>query len=454
MEYVRGNLQVARVLLEKYTTTSEKSSSEAWLRLGRVYFDLGDEYFTDRQYCLAALIQSAKANPYTYGIFAHLGLWYLKCGKDRLRATQCFKKAIGYHPSDAIAGNALSEMYLANDQYAQAVLLWEISVNSSSTAAWALVRLAQHQLEQHDASAFVHLHQLIRLDPKNASYWSALGLSYNAEHKHMSAEKALVRAIALGDTSISIQCELARVEHASGKFEEALQRLDDMKQSSDEIVLLLLSECCLEYAQHLYENGEYKKAFSLLQKGINAISSLQMDLTESILKTMGDLYLYSYYTGPSGCISTSYWCTFMSKSISFYEQALTIHDSSDNHYDLGLAYLYCARAVEWSQNERPGKDYHALSISHFKKSVERNHENEYAWNALAVSSTRPMVQHFAWCQAVEIKGKLTPEVWSNLMCFYFEHGEIGKERHQVYIILVIICLIRNGKRSTSGSSIG
>ena len=91
-----------------------------------------------------------------------------------------------------------------DDHDVAVVLLWKSSVEAVPNAEWALLRLAQYELEQEDEKCLVHLHHLIRLDPRNSSYWAALGMAYNIERKFMSAQKALQRAVDLGNNTESV----------------------------------------------------------------------------------------------------------------------------------------------------------------------------------------------------------------------------------------------------------
>ncbi|KAG7384250.1 Tetratricopeptide repeat protein 37 [Phytophthora pseudosyringae] len=466
LRFQLGDLQQAQALLEtnvnKIPSTDAPAKGRTLKRLAIVYWSLGGTHQTAKTGCFGHLLQAAKLTPSDAEIFSWLGKWYQEVAKDILRAEKCFLKALSLSPTDELAGMALSDLYDLQEKYEANVKLWERVTEDQETApTWALLRLAQHLVEQNDEAAVGKMHLALRNDPMNARYWVILAHIYQNFDKQVSAQRSYLKAIELGEESWCVRCELARIEGSLLLFDDALERIKPVvtgELSDDEpdvtVASMICSDLLFQQAKYLCAEGLYGNAAanlkeaSRMMKGLPSTSPLSG--SGEACKLIGDIHCFAFYLSPDNFSSEgSSWVEFISAGRKAYEAAGLLAGkaekvtsggpdpvAAERYYDIGLSYWYEAQAhgnvrgiptsafssESGSDAEATVAKLKAKASTNFKLALQEDPACSLAWNGLALVSDNMLVKQFAWTRAIQT-GNSSDATWANLGMFYLTQAD-------------------------------
>ncbi|KAI9906750.1 hypothetical protein PsorP6_004433 [Peronosclerospora sorghi] len=454
MQYQLGDLEEARMLLEanlrKIELSDMSARGRALKRVAIVYWHVGGTLQTAKTGCFGQLLQAAKLTPSDGEIFSWLGKWYQEIANDILRAEKCYLKALSLSSWDEQAGMNLSKLYDMQGNYEANVRLWEqVTKNNETAPTWALLRLVQHLVEQHDETAVEKMHLLLRHSPGNAQYWVILAHIYRTFEKHVSARKSYLKAIELGEESWCVRCELARIEGFLLLFDDALGRIKPvvMGKLSDEepdlaVASMLYSNLLFQQAKYLCADGLYGKAAENLKEAACRTKQLLSTFSESVEahKLMGDIHCFAFYLSPEDFTTEeSSWIDFISEGRIAYETAARMSETqrpldgvvmAERYYDLGLSYWYQVQALNNMQGRqssafstRDGEEDAAIATMkanaslNFKLALEHDPACSLAWNGLALVSNHVLIKQFAWARSIQTSSNFDA-AWANLGMFY------------------------------------
>ncbi|KAE9030778.1 hypothetical protein PF011_g450 [Phytophthora fragariae] len=469
LQFQRGELQVAQFLFEanasKILATDILGKGRILKRLAIVYWHLGGSHRTAKTGCFGHLLQAAKLTPSDAEIFSWLGKWYEEEAQDILRAEKCFLKALSISPTNELAGMALSNLYDVQGKYDVNVKLWERVTEDQETApTWALLRLAQHLVEQNDESAVGKMHLVLRNDPMNAQYWVILAHIYQNFDKQVSAQRSYLKAVELGEESWCIRCELARIEGSLLLFDDALERIKpvvtgELSGGDPDVTVasMIYADLLFQQAKYLCAEGLYGNAASNLKKASDLMKGLPSTsaLSGSVeaCKLIGDIHCFAFYLSPENFSSEgSSWVEFISAGRKAYEAAVLLYGkgkkeavdgadavAAERYYDIGLSYWYEAQAqsnvqgihssaflIEKHNSNREAEatvaNLKAKASTNFKLALQEDSSCSLAWNGLALVSDNLLVKQFAWSRAIQT-GSSSDATWANLGMFYLSQAD-------------------------------
>lgn len=469
-----------RALLEASIPTMPSALVEkatALKRLAIIYWQLDGAFRREKAFCFGHLLQAAKLLPSDSEIFGWLGKWYQDIAQDVPRAEKCFLKALSLSFDNETAGVALSDLYEQQHKRAINVKLWEdMTQEPVSAPTWALLRLAQHLVENDDEKAVGKLHLVLRNDPLNARYWVTLGHVYRHFGKLVSAQKSYLKAVELGETSWCVLCELARIEGALLLFDEAFEHIepfvggDNGSASQPDqqafVVPTLYAELLFKQAKYLCAEGLYGRAAANLKKASGLMRALSSSSVDG-LKLIGDIHCFAFYLAPGDFDSSfndksSGWIDFLTNGRKAYEGIAVIASSPASKddfpptrlaevlYDVGLSCWYEAQALcnayglalfgfEHLQSPQ-GKKLIANIEKHeptvlarvqslkfkakqfFSDAVNANPQLALGWNGLGVVHDHVLLKQFAWTRAIQAESS-SESAWANLGMLYVHQSD-------------------------------
>ncbi len=184
-----GHLVEARAYLERAEKAFPPNGSiHYWL--GRVYWLLGDEFRSNKDFAMRQALLAVKANSNDSKGFALLGSLYAE-RNDMDRARRSHAKAFELDGSQTDSALFLSDALLssssASDQ-AAAARLHSAVLRSSPMCKWAAHRLGAYLLTQRRADEALGAFQsMIRAAPEDPAGWEGLADSYRAQGKFMAS---------------------------------------------------------------------------------------------------------------------------------------------------------------------------------------------------------------------------------------------------------------------------
>ncbi|OQS07200.1 hypothetical protein THRCLA_00795 [Thraustotheca clavata] len=439
--HLQNNLNEARETLEQGNKLPGLSLEKSVLkrRLASVYWDLDGDWRRNKQFCAGLLLEAAKLNPLDAMVFAMLGQWYEEIAHDLVRAEKCFLKALSLDQSCELAGVLLSGLYASHQEHDRNIRLWtDIASPKEGSLApvWALLRLAQHQLDSNDEGAIASIHKVLRQEPQNAKYWAALGHTYASFGRVMAAQKSYSKSISLGmDRNPSVLCELARIELSVALYDEALDHLRAALEVDNTHIGVrkLLAETLYQHAKFLCGQGLYgRSAENLKEASLLLHGSLKGSNEVALWKLVGDVHCFAFYLAPGDFAA---WVDFIEEGTLAYRR-VTEQEAAEPKawYDLGLAYWYEAQARGSVMGLSMGK----LALEHspnypqtiaplvkkafeaFKQCLLLNPLDAMAWNALAVVSQHVAIKQFGFLRAISLEN--VDCAWANLGMLYVYAG--------------------------------
>lgn len=138
--YLRKDFHNALKVLKE--SIQKAPNGELYFRVAKVYWELGDEYRTNKEYTHAHLIQAIKLDQQFSPSFTFLGHYYRDLEQDLTRATKCYSKAISINPRDEDAVLAIANIWIIQGNVDTAMDLLKQFVDLDPRASWAWERLA------------------------------------------------------------------------------------------------------------------------------------------------------------------------------------------------------------------------------------------------------------------------------------------------------------------------
>ena len=107
------------------TVLQSREAAILRLRLGKLYWILGGEYRTSKEFCQTACLQSVQLDPSLAGNYTQLGQYYRLLG-DGPRARKCFQKAISLDlEREVAAAQELADIHMEASEIQEARALYE-----------------------------------------------------------------------------------------------------------------------------------------------------------------------------------------------------------------------------------------------------------------------------------------------------------------------------------------
>jgi superkiller protein 3 len=266
-----------------------------------VYWEMGDIYRTEKEYCHSNLVEAIKMNPHFSPSFTCLGHYYLRHENDVDRASKCYSKAVAIDPSDSDAVRSIIDVWLSQNRFHESKTLLEQFTLSNPRSDWAWKRLGLIVMEDDPEASITSFQSSLRIQPNDANAWNALGEAYSNAGKYVAALKALDRSIQIDNTLISTHFLKGVVFQRLGMFGESASSfemcLDCAPEKGKFPVLKSFAETLLWYGSDLFEQGAFGSALSQYISGLETcIHAIQLDSDSSIsvLKLAGDICLQLY----------------------------------------------------------------------------------------------------------------------------------------------------------------
>ncbi|KAF9286798.1 Superkiller protein 3 [Mortierella alpina] len=266
--YLQHEYERAEERLREVIETSEEPRALDLYRLGRIYYDLGDEYRENPEYSHAQLIAAAKLDPRCAGAFTYLGHYYREVIQDEARAEKCYQHAFSLDPREGDAGRFLSDYLLKSDSLEGAIDIYEKVVNADGKANWALKRLGFAELMRgNNLEAMGAFQKLLRNDIKDPLAWEGVAEAYQHEGRYMAALKAFSRMRDLLPESTVAVYHIARVHQRLTMYPEAIEHylmaldLAEKNQEPKHVPSLMgMAESFLEQGKEFFVSGYYGRS--------------------------------------------------------------------------------------------------------------------------------------------------------------------------------------------------
>ena len=443
-------------------------------RLAKVYWTLGNDYKSDKQYVHACLIDAARLNPKYAPTFCLLGQYYLHVEKDDVRAEKCFAKAVSVDGSNEKSINELYTFWVSRNMIDKVIPLLHKSVTTLPRSFWLWKQLGilSLWLGKH-SDAVTQLQMSLRIESKDPIVWTSLGEAYNAEGKYMAAVKALDRALEIDGGYIHAKYLKGKVNQKLGLWTEAISCFKDCvdsldatyeNESSRKIVpaLYALADVHFSYAKKQFEDGAYGSCSDNLLSALCCCSQclpIIQDL-QCTFKILGDVCLALVSLTPelmneqheqairsimqtSPVVISSESVLFNGMSLEqaesrldvalcgttrFYYTALCLALNTKSvaapsyAHDLSIAYYYSSKTSTCSLEEK--ERLLEAAIRTIKLAIRASPDKPTYWSDLGVYY---MLQDPALCQHCLIKAaeldSQSPSVWCNLGFFYLIHDD-------------------------------
>ena len=87
-------------------------TGKTYYRIARIYWEMGGEHRTNKDYTHAHLIKAIKLDSKMSDSFTFLGHYYRDLDNDLTRATKCYSKAISINPRDSDAVRSITDIWI------------------------------------------------------------------------------------------------------------------------------------------------------------------------------------------------------------------------------------------------------------------------------------------------------------------------------------------------------
>lgn len=451
--FQEGNLQKAEELL-KQSLLKNDSSYLASYRLGLIYWKMGGEYRSDKNFAYNCFVNSAKKKPMFSKNFTYIGLYFQEIEKDLNKAQKCYQKAVLLNPMENEAGENLAMIYENTNQYELALALFQEITEKNSRAHWAWKRLGYHYLNQNDLDLALKSFQFaLRADSSDAMTWEGLAETYQRQGKYMAASKAYVQSYKLDDSSVYALCQIGVIDYILGSLNDACVTFQTVIERNPSFVLGYtgLAEVLFEKAK------EYLASGILITSAVSAISAisilndfLKRDQTFSkVWKLLGDISCF-FFLLPEYSIEEAYERLIKkdsSVSSIFYSSTLEIQKqskseilskaseafkilnqkdptNSDYTFDLGMSYTF---QYFYSLEKESIKKYYDLSIELIQNALRMNPYRSHYWNCLGCIVEDDLIRQHCFIKSIE-KNSKSSSPWNNLGALYMKYGQFAQAK--------------------------
>ncbi len=274
-----GNLKQARVEL-KEATTIEPNFHEAILRLAEL--DMQSRAYQPAIEALEHLVAKHRSDIRAYVL---LGSAYL-AKRDPVKATETYRKIVTLAPKDPIGPYFVGIGLRAQGKLVEAKKEFEASLALAPGYVDPVTQLVAIALAQEQSDlALQRVKKQIAIVQNSAGMYHLLGDVHRARKETGPAEAAYLKALDLDHRLSASYSALAKLYRASGKDDQALEKLDEaLRINQKDVVARMLSGMIYE------QRGEIPKA----QKAYETVlqSNPRFPLAANNLA-----YLYSEYGG-------------------------------------------------------------------------------------------------------------------------------------------------------------
>ncbi|KAF9427265.1 Superkiller protein 3 [Podila epigama] len=282
VHYLQGQYEQAELTLREVIEASESPRALDLYRLGRTYFDMGEEYRTNPEYSYSQLIAAVKQDQTCAGAFCYLGHYYREVTEDSVRAKKCYERAFSLDPWEGEAGFHLSDYVLDSGDSEYAAEIFRQATAADRTANWAWKRQGFAQMaESNYVDAIESFQRLLRNDVKDPEAWTGLAEAYQHEGRHMAALKALKRAQELLPKSAvviyqisNVYSNLAMYPEAIQHYQETLNLLQDTKEAEYMLALMGMAKSHFKLGREYFEMGYYGRTAECCGYALECVSRL------------------------------------------------------------------------------------------------------------------------------------------------------------------------------------
>ncbi|GBB89353.1 hypothetical protein RclHR1_01600025 [Rhizophagus clarus] len=298
IEFLRENYEEAvKLILEAIKMCGDNALY--YYRLGRIYWAMSGDDYSDKKLAHAEFIRSAKLDQNLSGPFTYLGHYYRLVDKDHVRAKKCYQKAFSNDPLDEEAGSQLSEYYQSEGEAQMAEGVYRTAIHENFKAGWAWKRLGFSELANGNYSdAVIDFQTALRTNSKDIDCWEGLAQAYRSEGKYMASMKAFLRVTELDSTSVYAYYQIATIKQKLGMFVEAIEQynltLEKAQIKGEENhnpSLKGLSDCYLALTMEYFQSGYYGRAVESLSHGLSTtLRAIRTNnKVQCLWKLVGDL---------------------------------------------------------------------------------------------------------------------------------------------------------------------
>ncbi|KAI8576073.1 hypothetical protein K450DRAFT_258770 [Umbelopsis ramanniana AG] len=468
----QGKFDEALSLVEEAIETSDEENPEYFYRLGRIYWEMGDEYRNDKEGAYKCFIRSVKIDPHFGPAFTYLGHFYRLVSKDHAKAMKCYQKALMLDPADLDAALHLVDYHIADKELDQAEVILTDITNLRTRAGWPWRRLGFLRMKKNDClNAIPSFQSALRADANDVLSWEGLAESYLKEGRYTAAMKAFVRARELAPSNVYTSYQVAVVKQKLGLLEEAIVQYSDTLALAEEQqqpvyipALKGLADAHVLQGRENFQQGFYGRAADSYNAALNAcLRGLEIHPMESFWQLVGCTFTqyrtvmsYSHlfafedlqhimrllsptpnellklpedtssdlvaeflslqidpdFTLPrKECLDVLLSCATFAYKQAIYLASKAGSVSPSYWHDLGLTYHWLA---ENNLNDIVYKDHMKLSLQCIKVALKHDQENFTFWNSLGVIALNNDVkisQH-AFIKSMEYNSR-SAIPWSN-----------------------------------------
>ncbi|CAB4463214.1 TPR-like protein [Rhizophagus irregularis] len=298
IEFLRENYEEAiKLILEAIKMCNDNALY--YYRLGRIYWAMSGDDYSDKKIAYAEFIRSAKLDQGLAGPFTYLGHYYRLVDKDHVRAKKCYQKAFSNDSLDEEAGSQLSEYYQSDGEVQLAEGVYRAAIQASFKAGWAWKRLGFSELANGNYSnAIINFQTALRTNSKDIDCWEGLAQAYRNEGKYMASMKAFLRVTELDPSSVYAHYQIATVKQKLGIYVEAIEQYKltlekaQIKGEENHIPSLKgLGDCYLALTMEYYQSGYYGSAVESLGHGLSiTLRAIRANSkVQCLWKLVGDL---------------------------------------------------------------------------------------------------------------------------------------------------------------------
>lgn len=255
-----------KALVEELDTLENRELDQArcWWRLGKCYWDLGDEYVNDAYKCF---ITALKRSPSFAPAFTSLGFHYAERADppDPTRASKCFQKAFELDPRESSAAQRLAEGFAEErewdlvDVVARRTIEGEGGLENGAEAAasarylptnaWAWKAVGSVEMHRRNYPQAIQAFQIaLRADQDDQLSWLRLGEAYSKAGRYAASIKALDRAHELKPGDWMCTFLIGDVLRQTGQFQDAITYFDTIlaERPAELGVLMALAQTYLD----------------------------------------------------------------------------------------------------------------------------------------------------------------------------------------------------------------
>lgn len=484
-----GRDQLREVIsdLDTLPNVNSEDQAKAWWRMGSCLWEMGGQYREETSEAFTCFITALKRDSSFAPAFTSLGLYYSTVSNpiDSARATKCFQKAFELDASENEAAHRLAQSY-ANDNDWDLVYLvaqrtiegegGELALRGEITSqrrhitrnAWAWTAIGSTELiRENYEKAIVAFQVALRSFVDDGNIWMRLGEAYTASGRLTAGIKTFEKSLDLfqgTDQEWQPLFSIANVERQQGKFNEALERLENLckkEQSRLEIkiacaetrVSLALDEIRQGYLERgrksvilamteakevLQKNDKILSAWKVLADGFfhcnhfrfEVEDAMMGELIESCAQYTVDVSLPSISAVTLSKLKTMSNIKTLLCSVYLNKLRVLLHHHDEQvagsawmDLTIGLHQLMMEQANQ--QQDEEAKESQAQAIACAKEALKMEPGNGTYWNAMGdlVFKTSVKLAQHCYIKAIESDTK-SASSWTNLGLLYLQNEDV------------------------------